>query len=170
MVLALSRFGTWSGLQETTSSPWDAYPSTATFTFRSAHLTSTYVNFVAVEHETNDNGGQGTRTLFQPLTTAQNNLWSKYSTHFGEQTGYPFLDFGNKVFVLGPSYVPDVLAGLNQQEIAAKLSNPKDVVTQRIVGTANYLTASICAMTGNQPAKVCSASGTHKAAVSMKLS
>ena len=55
------------------------------------------------------------------------------------------------MFVTGPSYVPGVLAGLNQQEIAAKLSNPTDPVTQRIVGTANYLTASICAVTGNQP-------------------
>jgi hypothetical protein len=125
---------------------------------------------VPVEHETNDNNGQGTRKLFQPLTSAENSLWEKYSTQFGEQTGYPFLDFGNKVFVLGPSYVPDVLAGLDQQEIAAKLSNTADVVTQRIVGTANYLTASICAMTGNKPTAVCTASGVHKAAVSMKLS
>jgi hypothetical protein len=170
MVMALSRFGTWTGLTETTSSPWDAYPATATFSFRDAKLTSQYFSFVSVEHETNDNGGSGTRKLFQPLTNAQSALWSKYSTHFGEQTGYPFLDFDNKIFVLGPSYVPDVLAGLNQQEIAAKLSNAKDVVTQRIVGTANYLTASICAMTGNQPASVCSASGTHKAAAAMKLS
>ena len=170
MVMAMSRFGTWSGLEETTSSLWDAYPATATFSFRDVSFTSPYFSFVSVEHETNDNNGQGTRKLFQPLTTAEGKLWSKYSTHFGEQTGYPFLDFDNKVFVLGPSYVPDVMQGLNQQEIAAKLSNPKDVVTQRIVGTANYLTASICAITGNQPAAVCSASGTHKAAVSMKLS
>jgi hypothetical protein len=126
--------------------------------------------FVSVEHETNDNNGSGTRKLFQPLTTTESALWSKYSTQLGQQTGYPFLDFDNKAFILGPSYVPDVLQGLNQQEIAAKLSNTSDVVTQRIVGTANYITASICAMTGNQPAAVCSASGTHKAAVSMKLS
>ena len=170
MVMALSRFGSLSGLMETTSSPWDAYPATATFSFRNVAFTSQYLSLVSVEHETNDNNGSGSRKLFQPLTTAQGNLWSKYSQQFGQQTGYPFLDFDNKIFVLGPSYVPDVLAGLNQQEIAAKLSNPKDVVTQRIVGTANYITASICAMTGNQPAAVCSASGTHKAAVSMKLS
>src|ERR1700722_13770422 len=148
MVMALSKFGTWSGLQETTSSPWDAYPATATFTFRDAKFTSNYVSFVPVEHETNDNNGSGTRKLFQPLTAAQGNLWSKYSAKFGQQTGYPFLDFNNKIFVVGPSYVPDVLAGLNQQEIAAKLSNPNDVVAQRIVGTANYLTAAICNMTG----------------------
>jgi len=170
MVLALSRFGTLSGLTETTSSPWDAYPATATFSFRNVVFTSQYLSLVSVEHETNDNSGSGTRKLFQPLTTAQSNLWSKYSQQFGEQTGYPFVDLDNKIFVLGPSYVPDVLAGLNQQEIAAKLSNPNDVVTQRIVGTANYLTASICAITGNQPTAVCSASGTKKAAASMKLS
>lgn len=170
MVLALSRFGTWSGLETTTSSLWDSDPGTATFTFRNATLTSTYVDFVSVEHETNDNFGSGTRKLFQPLTNAQGNLWQKYSTHFGETTGYPFIDFGNKVFVLGPSYDPGVLAGLNQQEIAAKLKTPSDPVTQSIVGTANYLTAAICAISGNQPAPVCSAAGTKKAAASMKLS
>jgi len=170
MVLALSRFGTWSGLKTTTSSLWDSDPGTATFTFRNATLTSSSIDFVSVEHETNDNFGSGTRKLFQPLTTAQGNLWQKYSSHFGETTGYPFVDFGNKVFVLGPSYDPGVLAGLNQQEIAAKLTNPSDPVTQSIVGTANYLTAAICAMTGDQPASVCSATGTKKAAASMKLS
>jgi hypothetical protein len=170
MVLALSRFGTLSGLMETTSSPWDAYPATATFSFRNVGYTSKYLSLVSVEHETNDTSGSGTRKPFQPLTTAQANLWSKYSQQFGQQTGYPFVDIDNKFFVMGPSYVPDVLAGLNQQEIAAKLSNPNDVVAQRIVGTANYLTASICALTGDQPAAVCSAPGTRKAAVSMKLS
>jgi hypothetical protein len=170
MVLALSRFGTWSGLEETTSSLWDSDPGTATFTFRNAKFTSQYIDFVSVEHETNDNEGSGTRKLFQPLTTAESNLWSKYSAKFGESTGYPFVDFGNKAFVIGPSYDPAILAGLDQPEIASKLSNPKDPVTQAIVGTANYLTASICAETGNTPASVCSQPGVHAAAVSMKLS
>jgi hypothetical protein len=170
MVVALSRFGTWSGLEETTSSLWDSDPGTATFTFRDATMTSPYVDFVSVEHETNDNRGEGTRTLFQPLTKAQTNLWTKYSAKFGETTGYPFVDFGNKVFVIGPSYNPALLAGLDQPEIAAKLTNPKDPVTQAILGTANYLTAAICAETGNTPASVCTQSGVHKAAVSLKLS
>jgi hypothetical protein len=170
MVIALSHFGTWSGLETTTSSLWDSDPGTATFSFRNAKLTSQYLQFVPVEHETNDSFGSGTRKLFQPLTKAQSNLWQKYSTQFGEQTGYPFLDFANKVFVLGPSYDPSVLQSLNQQEIAAKLTNPSDSVTQAIVGTANYLTASVCAITGDQPASVCAAAGAHKAAVAMKLS
>jgi len=169
-VLALSRFGTWSGLKETTSSLWDADPGTATFSFRDAKLTSNTVAFVSVEHETNDTTGPGTRTNFQPLTTAQSKLWTDYAAKFGINTGYPFVDIGNKVFVTGPSYDPAILAGLNQQDIAGKLANPSDPVTQSIVGTANYLTAAVCSLTGNQPAAVCSAAGVHKAAVALKLS
>ena len=170
MVVALSHFGTFSGLQETTSSLYDNDPATATFSFRTATFTSPYLTFVPVEHETNDTTALGTRKLLQPLTTAQNALWTKYAAQFGINTGYPFIDIGNKVFVTGPSYDPAVLAGLNQQEIAAKLTNPSDRITQRIVGTANYLTAGICAETGNMPASVCTAPATHKAAVALKLS
>jgi hypothetical protein len=170
MVVALSRFGTWSGLTETTSSPWDTDPATATFSFRDAAVTSQYVQFVSVEHETNDNTGPNTRALFQALTPAQAKLWSKYSAQFGQQTGYPFVDVGNKVFVIGPSYDPGGLQGLDQQEIASKLTKASDPVTQAIVGTANYLTAAICSETGNQPASVCTSAGVHKAAVALKLS
>jgi len=170
MVLALSRFGTWSGLKETTSSPWDSDPETATFSFRDASVASNYLAFVGIEHETNDNYGSGTRALFQPLTTAQSSLWSKYSSAFGQSTGFPFIDIGNKVFVIGPSFDPGILAGLDQSQIASKLSNPKDPVTEAIAGTANYLIAGICSQTGNQPASVCSAPGTHAASVALKLS
>jgi len=169
LVMALAHFGTWSGLEETESSPWDTDPSTATFTFRNAAVTSGYVSFVSIEHETNDTRGAGTRQLFQPLTVAQSNLWAKYSAEFGQQTGYPFIDIGNTVFIIGPSYDPSVLGRLNQQEIANKLSNPSDPVTRAIVGTSNYLTAAICAVTGDQPESVCSASGVATAASSMGL-
>jgi hypothetical protein len=170
LVVALSHFGTFSGLEETTSSPYDTDPATATFSFRTTKFTSQYLDFVSVEHETNDTTALGTRKLLQPLTTSESQLWTKYAAKFGINTGYPFIDTGNKVFVTGPSYDPAVLAGLDQQEIAAKLSNPSDQITQRIVGTANYLTAGICAETGNMPASVCTAPATHKAAVALKLS
>lgn len=157
MILAFSKFGTFSGLKETTSSPWDAYPATATFSFEGSTYTSSTIAFTPIEHESNDTGpdGQG-RSILTPLTTEQNNLWSKWETHFGSQEGFPFLDIGNKLFVVTPTYSPQVLAGLDQQEIASKLSNPKDPVTQNIVGTANYLIAGICATTGQQPSSVCS--------------
>jgi hypothetical protein len=170
LIVALSHFGTFSGLKITTSSPWDAYPQTATFSFRDATYTSDQIVFTPVEHETNDVNGLGTHQPLEPLTPEQQNLWSKYSSQFGISTGYPFGSFGNRVFIIGPNYNPGVLQGLSQNEIAAKLSNPSDPVTQSIVGTANYLTAAVCAMTGNQPSSVCSAPGAHKAATALHLS
>ena len=131
MVVALSRFGTWSGLMETTSSPWDAYPATATFTSatpRSRASTSASSRWSTRPTTT---AARARASCSSPSRRRRATCGRSTRQHFGQQTGYPFLDFGNKFFVLGPSYVPDVLAGLNQQEIAAKLSNPKDPVTQR---------------------------------------
>jgi hypothetical protein len=158
--MAFSKFGTFTGLKETTSSPWDTDPSTATFSFYGSDYTSPYVTFDTSEHESNDSTALGTRTTLQPLTALESKLWSKYDS----PEGFPFLDIGNKYFVLAPSYDPAVLSGLDQEDIASKLTNPKDPVTQAIVGTANYVTAAICGVTGQKPATVCSLSGVTKAA------
>ncbi len=163
MVMAFSKFGTFSNLKETTSSPWDSDPATATFSFLGSSYSSPYLTFDSSEHESNDTSGLGTRTTLQPLTSQESNLWAKYET----TEGFPFLDVGNKYFVLNPSYNPAVLSGLDQVDIASKLKNPKDPVTQDIVGTSNYITAAICAVTGQKPASVCSAPVVAKAAQAM---
>jgi hypothetical protein len=167
VVMAFSKFGTFSGLSETTSSPWDNPPAIATFSFRNTTYSSGVVALTTVEHETNDTHGLGTRSALQPLTSQEQRLWSTYAAHFGIQTGYPFMDIGNKVFVLGPSYNPTILEGLDNSAIAAKLTNPNDPVTQAIVGTANYITAAICSVTGQQPAAVCTAKATQEAATAL---
>jgi len=153
-VIALSNFGKWSGLQTTTSSPYDSYPLTNTFTFRSASITSPYVYFKLIENETNDNSGANTRQQLQPVSNYELGIWTHY---MNGQTGYPFMDINNKVIFAGPSYNPQILQGLTWDQIAADLSNPQSPVTQAIVGTANYITAGICAVTGQQPASVCTA-------------
>ena len=170
MIVAFSRFGTFSGLDITNSSQYDVDPATATFSFRNTSFTSSLLTFTMVENETNDTTGPGTRQVLQKTTTQQQNLWTKYSAQFGVQTGYPFLDIGNKVFVLGPAYNPQILSGLDQSSIAAKLANPNDPVTQAIIGEANYISAALCSVTGQQPAAVCSASGTTEAAKAIGLS
>ncbi len=172
LAVALSQFGTFSGLKETTSTPWDVYPATPTLSFLGAKYTSNYINFQLVEEESNDTGPSGAgRHIITPLDAQQKQLWSKYSAHFGlTSTGFPFIDFGNKVFDTGPLYNPQNLAGLTQEEIASKLSNPKDPLSQVIVGSANYFTAAICSMTGNQPASVCSISAVTKAAHTLGIS
>ena len=144
IIMAFSRFGTFSGLTEISSSPFDTDPSTATFSFHGSTYSSPDVTFDAVEYESNDTTGVGTRTILQALSPLEAQVWRTYD----QSSGFPFLDVGNKVFVLSPSFDPASMAGLDQADIAAKLSNPDDPLTQRIVGTANYITAAICSILG----------------------
>jgi hypothetical protein len=53
MAVALSRFGTFTGLGETASSPSDVYPNTATLTFHGASYASNYLSFTGREIQSN---------------------------------------------------------------------------------------------------------------------
>jgi hypothetical protein len=165
IIMAFSRFGTFSHLEETTSSPWDVYPSTPTFSFQEASYASRYVGLDLVEHSGNDVDGPDTSQLLEPLTRQEASLWQRYD----DSSGYPFLDIGNRALVLSPSFTPSVLAGLDQLDVAARLSNPNAPSTQGIVGTATYLTAAICAVTGQKPASVCTDPVVKRAAQAMSL-
>jgi thiol-disulfide isomerase/thioredoxin len=153
MIVALSRFGTFKNLGLTTSSSTDVYPNTATFTFYKSSYSSPYLSFASVEETT-----RNPQTPLQTPTAQQQQLMSQYDAPPYSQSsgGIPFVDIGNQYVTSGAGYSPQLLAGLSQQQIAAKLSNPHDPVTQAIVGNANYLTAAICQMTGQQPGAVCS--------------
>jgi thiol-disulfide isomerase/thioredoxin len=148
MIVALSRFGTFSHLHLTTSSGTDIYPNTPTFTFYGSQYSSKYVDFVSVEEAT-----RNPNTPLQTPTAAEQQLVSQYDNG----GSIPFLDIANQYTSAGAGYSPQLLAGLTQQEVAAKLSNSSDPVTQAIVGNANYLTAAICKATNNQPGNVCTA-------------
>ena len=166
MIVALSRFGTFSGLATVHSASvngaggTEPYPNTATWTFAKSTYTSKYVTFTPVETQTNvPDKTTGTYTNLQTPTSAQQALLTKYDAPpfvpAGSNGAIPFLDFGNKYIVAGASYNPQVLAGLSWSTIAADLSNPNSTVAKAINGTANYITATICKMTGNQPASAC---------------
>lgn len=165
IVMAFSRFGTFSGLSETTSSPWDTDPSTATFSFAGSSYTSPVLTLDTSEHEGNDTDGLGTRTVLQPLTDLESTVWQRYDN----PEGFPFLDIGNSVFVMSPSYDPAVLAGLDQADIAGRLTDPNDPVTKAIVGTANYLTAAICSLIGSNSSSWCGQPAVTAAARAMGL-
>jgi len=162
MVVALSRFGTFSGLSTVHSgnNSGEPYPNTPTWTFLHATYTSKYLTFSPVEMETNipTSGGQGYTTLQTP-TSAQQALLTKYdappyvpSADYG---AIPFIDFGNKYMISGASYSPQVLQGKSWSEIATALKDPTSPIAKAVDGAANYLTATICKLTGNQPATAC---------------
>jgi hypothetical protein len=58
--------------------------------------------------------------------------------------------------ITAPIFDPQVLQGKTWAQIAAALHDPSSEIAQGALGAANYMTAAICKMTGNQPASVCS--------------
>ena len=154
MIVALSRFGTFSGLSTVHSSSTDVDPNTPTFSFYKSSYTSQYLTFTPVELTTNvpDSSSSSGYVPLQTPTAAQQAIVTKYG---GSNSPIPFIDFGNKYLISGVSYSPGVLAGLSWATIATDLSNPSSPVAQAVDGTANYITAAICKMTGNQPASAC---------------
>jgi hypothetical protein len=153
MIVALSRFGTWQGLNTTTSSDTDAYPGTNTFTFVNSSFSSKYVTFVSKEIQ--DRGGND----LQKLSSDENAIFSKYDAppYVSQNStgGIPFISFGNQYMALSAGFSPQLLQGLTWSDIAGKLKNPNDPVTQGMIGNANYITAAICKITGNNAGSVC---------------
>jgi len=159
IVNALSRFGTFSGLELSHSSSTDVYPNTATFTFRDATYASDYLHFESVEVESNEPDGKGGYKALQTPTDEQ----LKVFTTANPSGSFPFLDIAGDSAVIGASYDVGVLQGKTAEQIGAALATPTDPATQGIVGTANVLTAAICQTTNQQPADVCSAAGVQAA-------
>jgi hypothetical protein len=166
MVVALSRFGTFTGLGTVHSAKANGageaepYPDTPTWTFLHATFTSSYLTFTPVEIETNiPDKSSGEYTLLETPTKAEDALEAKYdappNVPSGDNGAIPFIDFGNKYMIAGASYNPGDLSGLTWAQVAADLSNPNSSVAKAIDGTANYLTAAICSITGNAPASAC---------------
>jgi Domain of unknown function (DUF929) len=155
MIVALSRFGTFTGLRTVHSSSTDTDPNTPTFTFYKSSYTSQYLAFSPVELTTNvpKSGSASGYVTLQTPTAAQQAIVTKYG---GANSPIPFVDFGNHYLINGVSYDPGVLAKLSWATIANDLSNPSSPVAQAIDGTANYITAAICkGLTNNAPATAC---------------
>jgi hypothetical protein len=165
-IAATSRFGTWSKLGAAQSAGNDEFPNTQTFTFLRASFSSPYIAVRTVEHLSGHQLANGHYAVLQQPTSAEAAIYARYDTakYFSENPGtYPFLDFGNRVVVAGPSYDPGSLTGLSRTQIASDLSNPSSAVAKNIVGTANYLAAAICSLDGQRPTSVCASSGVTQA-------
>jgi Domain of unknown function (DUF929) len=155
MVIALSRFGTFKDLALTQSSSTDVYPNTSTFTFHGASYTSQYLAFQAVE--TADRNGA---SLDKP-TSDQQAIFAKYDAppyiSSSNAGSIPFLSVGNQYVEISAGFIPDQMNGLTWQQIADKLNDPTNTITQSIVANANYITAALCQITDSKPANVCTA-------------
>jgi hypothetical protein len=161
LAVALSRFGSFSGLKETTSSPSDVYPSTPTLSFHGATYASNYINFTSVEMESNQVSGKSYAPLETPTADEAKLLDSLDVSSDGKtQGGIPFIDYGNKFAqVDGANYTPQLLAGMTQDQVAAAIAQPTSKVGAAILGTANVISSYICQIDGAKPASVCTSTG-----------
>jgi hypothetical protein len=161
IVAALSRFGTFSGLETTHSSTLDVFPGTQTLSFHGSTYKSAYAVFTPVETTTNKVQGNGYAPLDTP-TAEESQLLTTYDVppYSGADSSsigaIPFLYFAGKYISVGATYDPTVLQGKSATAIAAALSDPTSTISQGAIGAANGLTAAICSITGNQPGSVCS--------------
>ncbi len=152
LIVALSHFGNFSGLEYMQSSRTDADPNTPTFTFSNASYVSKYVSFVAVE-ETNRE-----EQTVTALNGNEPSLFSQYGTCAtnGESGGIPFVDIANAYVVnCGAQFSLPRIAGESWTQVASQLDMPNSTVAQQIDGAANTLIAAICKVDGGQPSSVC---------------
>lgn len=156
LVVALSRFGTFTGLRATHSAAGDEYPNTATLSFYGSRYTSPYITFTPVELNTNEVVGSSYGTLQKP-TRSEIDLMDTFDVppYTSSAGTIPFIDFGNRYIQNGASYNPQILQGLSQGEIAAELARPTTAIAQVVDGTANLMTSTICRLTNEQPRSVC---------------
>jgi thiol-disulfide isomerase/thioredoxin len=148
MAVALSRFGTFSGLHGIHSSSTDTDPNTPTLTFYKSSYSSPYLTFTPVETTTVDRN-----TTLQTPTAQQHQIWQKYDS----SGSIPFVNFGNKYLINAVTYNPAVLQGKTWAQIAAALNDKSTAIAQGAGGSANLITATICKLTNDQPSNVCTA-------------
>jgi len=158
VIVALSRFGTFTGLSTIRSGNYRPDPNLATWTFYGSAYSSRYLAFVPVETKSNvltartANPQKGSSyTRLQTLTAGQQAIYNRYD----KTRVVPFLDFGNRSVIVGSSFDPLVLQKLTWSQIAASLRQPVSLAGWAILGAANYFTAAICQLTDDRPARAC---------------
>jgi thiol-disulfide isomerase/thioredoxin len=162
LIIALSRFGTFTGLEGMESDPNDVYPKTQTWTFYKANYTSKYINFDPVEDEDIN------RDPLQNPTAAEVKILTKWD-YSGGGYSFPFLDIAGKYVGGLPNWLdPQVLQNLSRTEIAEDLSISGNVAGGQLDANANYLSAAICKVDGQQPAAVCTSTGVTAAQAQFK--
>ncbi|MGH9298907.1 MAG: DUF929 family protein [Acidimicrobiales bacterium] len=181
LTIALDRFGSFTGLETTASTPLDTYPDTHTLSYATAKYTSKYIVFNSTEELSNvcptnlvirNTSGSGpayecSGGQYKPLQSVSKSVATLASTidsvaYFGSLdqngAGIPFIDFGGKYAESGAVYDAQILQGASWSQIIRSFQVPNEGVGQAILGAANKYTAMICKMTGDKPGSVCSSS------------
>ncbi len=174
LVMALSRFGHFSNLHETTSSGTDVNANTPTFTFYHSSYQSPYIDFIPYEYLNRQQQqlqipSQWVLKLYLKYDgTAVGNPAPTYN--IWGSAGIPFLDVNNSYTSAGdpPSFGVAEPAltdgGPGRLAIAQAMRDPTGQVGMSFdagafLAEANYMSAAICNSDANKPASVCDSQG-----------
>lgn len=147
LTIALSKFGTFSGLREIKSNTSDpGIQHLSTLSYYGSHYSSPYLSFVPVETENT----QG-KTLVKP-TKAQLALLNKYT-----KGQIPFVDLGGKAAILGAELDAHLLSGLSHAQILHQIKQGSSVLAANIDADAGAIVSNLCQLTHGKPGNVCSA-------------
>ncbi|HET9061281.1 MAG TPA: DUF929 family protein, partial [Acidimicrobiales bacterium] len=152
IVMALSKFGTFTGLRGTTSSATDTNANTPTFTFYGSTYKSHYLTFVTDEQSTNK------QVPLQAPTVMEQNLLNKWDvTPWTSQNGsIPFVYLGGKYILTGIQYDASSFAGAPWLTAAEDITTGTSPVSKHAEAAAGFLVADLCTLTNGQPGSVCS--------------
>jgi thiol-disulfide isomerase/thioredoxin len=149
MIIALSKFGTFTNLQQTHSAVTDG--NVGTWSFYGSTYTSPYLTFTSVENETN------TSKPLQKPTAAQQAIWTSTETKYEGKGGYyPFIDIGGKYVMLSAQYDDAIVYNHSFSTILSTVGTNNNTIGASIDAAAAVMTKYICDVTSNKPASVCS--------------
>ena len=166
LIMALSRFGTFTQLGLMQSSGSTAFADLSTFTFWKVEYSSKYLILESVERYSSLNPTGGRYLRLQAPNARQA---AAIATYGSTPNTFALTDVANRFVLNGSSFAPGVLAGLTQSQIAGNLSTPASPLTQAMVAAANEITAGICAVDGDKPGTVCESKGVLEADQVLKI-
>jgi thiol-disulfide isomerase/thioredoxin len=161
LVMALSKFGTFTNLQGTSSSSIDVNASTPTFSFYGSKYSSPYIHFVSVELQTNTyDSAIGNYPTLQKPTAQQQQIITKWDAPpyvpSGHNGAIPFVYLAGRYIITGIQYDASHIAGWTMTNAASYLTSGTNPTSRALEASAGYLVGDICALTHGQPARVCS--------------
>lgn len=152
IVMAMSKFGTFTRLRGTTSSSTDVNASTPTFTFYGSSYKSQYLTFLTDEQSTN------TQQPLQAPNALEQELLNKWdvSPWTSQNGSIPFVYLGGKYVVTGIQYDASSFAGEPWLTAAEDITSGTTPVSAHAEAAAGFLVSDLCTLTHNQPSSVCS--------------
>jgi Domain of unknown function (DUF929) len=161
LIVALSRFGQFTGLTTSRSPEFEHIAPVDSWTFYGSRYASPYLSFVPVEQYSNvlvnakaNPDARASYRKLQSLTPAQQALFARYD----KSRSTPFLDFGNRAAQTGSGPIPpQLMTGKSWPQLAAALRQPGTELGAALLTEADSLTAELCRLTGDRPAAACPA-------------